>query len=156
MRDWPWRGSTRREPSVLAWTHAANLPNPHLRKLESLSERLLPDVLRRNGYETRAISTNGWLVPGGGFDTGFERFELVDPSRDLGLGSAGHRNGARAIWESLRANVDDGAQDAQRLLRRWIAEPRQRPFFWLVNLVEAHSPYLPPKPFNGLGPAQRI
>ncbi len=29
-------------------------------------------------------------------------------------------------------------------------EPRDRPFFWFVNLVECHSPYLPPRPYNDL------
>jgi Sulfatase len=125
-------------------------------QLEALEDRLLAEVLRRAGYETRAVSTNAWLLPGSGFDTGFEQFELVDPSRDLGFGSHGRRHQARAMWEALRANVDDGARGAQDVLRRWMGESRQRPFFWFVNLVEAHSPYLPPKPFNDLGPLERV
>lgn len=125
-------------------------------RLEALRDRLLPEILRRNGYETRALSTNAWLVRGSGFETGFDRFELVDPSRDLSFGSAGRRNGARAAWQALRAGVDDGAREAGAVLRSWMSESRDEPFFWFVNLVEAHSPYLPPKPFNDLGPVARV
>lgn len=124
--------------------------------LEALAERLLPEVLHRVGYETRALSTNAWLLPGSGFDTGFERFELVDPGRHLAVAAKGRRNAVRALLEGLRARVDDGAAAAGQVLRRWMDEPHERPFFWFVNLVEAHSPYLPPKPFNDLGPAERV
>lgn len=125
-------------------------------RMEALRSRLLPEVLRQNGYETRALSTNAWLTPGSGFETGFDRFELVNPSRDMRFGSNGRRNAARAGWEAFRADVDDGAREAGEVLRTWMGEPRNRPFFWFVNLVEAHSPYLPPKPFNDLGPRQRV
>lgn len=124
-------------------------------RLVGLRDRLLPEVLRRTGYETRALSTNAWLLPESGFDTGFERFELIDPSRDLGFGSQGRRHAARAMVEALRARVDDGAAEAGKRLRAWAGKERNRPFFWFVNLVEAHSPYLPPKPFNPLGPISR-
>lgn len=125
-------------------------------RLEELRGRLLPEVLRRAGYETRAISANGWLTPASGFATGFERFELVDPSRSLSAGSPGARNAAVAMWEGWRARVDDGARAAGALLEGWMREPRRRPFFWFVNLVEAHSPYLPPAPYNDLPALQRI
>lgn len=125
-------------------------------RLESLRGRLLAEVLRRNGYETRGLSTNAWLLPGGGFDIGFEHFELVDPSRDLEVGAKGRRSAVRAALEALRADVDDGARAASDIIRRWVGEPRDRPFFWFVNLVEAHSPYLPPKPFNDLRPLERM
>lgn len=125
-------------------------------RLESLRDRLLAEVLRRDGYETRALSTNAWLLPGGGFDTGFERFELLDPSRDLRFGSRGPLNGARAMLEAARATVDDGAGRARHVLRDWMTEDRERPFFWFVNLVEAHSPYLPTRPFNDLGTRARV
>ena len=125
-------------------------------RLLSLRDRLLPEVLRRAGYETRALSTNAWLLPESGFDTGFERFELIDPSRDLDFGSPGHRHAARALVEALQARVDDGAEEARERLRAWTGEKRDRPFFWFVNLVEAHSPYLPPKPYNPLGPRSRM
>jgi arylsulfatase A-like enzyme len=52
--------------------------------------------------------------------------------------------------------VDDGAAEVERILEGWIADAPQQPFFWFVNLVECHSPYLPPRPYNDLGPWQRL
>jgi hypothetical protein len=124
-------------------------------RMETISERLIAEVFHRAGYETRAASANAWLLPASGFDIGFEQFELVDPSRHLGFGSPGRRNEARAAWEAVRAQVDDGATTAGDLVDGWISEERSRPFFWFVNLVEAHSPYLPPKPFNHLNATNR-
>jgi arylsulfatase A-like enzyme len=37
-----------------------------------------------------------------------------------------------------------------------IEETPRRPFFWFVNLVECHSPYLPPRPYDDLPLAQRV
>jgi arylsulfatase A-like enzyme len=41
------------------------------------------------------------------------------------------------------------------LERRIVAAPRQ-PFFWFVNLVECHSPYLPPRPYRGVSTFDRV
>src|SRR6185503_16654722 len=64
----------------------------------------------------------------------------------------------RAAWtpEVFRAKVDDGAAQAGRIFDSWLAAGPQKPFFWFVNLVECHSPYLPPKPYNPLGPLERL
>jgi arylsulfatase A-like enzyme len=59
--------------------------------------------------------------------------------------------------EAVRARVDDGAAEAERALVEWIAEVEPgRPFFWFVNLMECHSPYLPPRPYNDLGSLDRL
>lgn len=134
----------------------AGTPSSCRAPLEALRERLLAEVFARAGYETRGLSTNAWLLPGSGFDTGFERFELIDPTRDSRFASAGRLNGARARWEALRARVDDGAGRVHARIEAWLAERRDRPFFWFVNLVEAHSPYLPHRKFNDLGALDRI
>jgi arylsulfatase A-like enzyme len=41
-------------------------------------------------------------------------------------------------------------------LARWIADPARRPFFWFVNLLESHSPYLPPRPYGGVSIFERL
>src|SRR5207302_1939174 len=51
--------------------------------------------------------------------------------------------------------ADDGAAEAEQVIRRWLRED-QRPFFWFVNLIECHSPYLPPRPYCDLSPLQRV
>jgi arylsulfatase A-like enzyme len=125
--------------------------------LERHRDRLLPEVLRRAGWDTRAASTNVWVSPHAGFDIGFDRFELVHAgSRQEHVNREGPSG--RAVWayEGLRARADDGAGEVEAILRRWLAESPQRPFFWFVNLVECHSPYLPPRPYNDLGPIDRM
>jgi arylsulfatase A-like enzyme len=117
--------------------------------------RLLPEVLRRAGYETGAVSTNMWVSERLGFDTGFDRFVGVDTGRQARIHQESRK--ARLLWdlEGIRARVDDGAGEAGRVLRGWMGERRDRPFFWFVNLIECHSPYLPPRPYNDLGVRDR-
>jgi arylsulfatase A-like enzyme len=118
--------------------------------LEANRERLLPEVMRRNGYATAAVSANVWISEASGFATGFDRFEEVATGRQ-GLM---HREDARGrlSWsvESARARVDDGAAASEQVLAAMIEERPATPFFWFVNLVECHSPYLPPRPYDDL------
>lgn len=125
--------------------------------LESYRERLLPEVLRTAGWDTRAASTNVWVSPEAGFDIGFNEFELIHAgARQESVNREGLPG--RLVWayEGLRARADDGAAEAEGVLRRWLAEGVEKPFFWFVNLVECHSPYLPPWPYNDLGPLGRV
>ena len=119
-------------------------------------DRLLPEVLRRSGYATAAISCNGWISPPTGFDTGFDRFEDIHTQRQGKLHSDGFRG--RMAWavEAMRARVDDGARMAEQVLTRWLQDGPSAPFFWFVNLVECHSPYMPPRPYNDLSVRERL
>ncbi len=54
------------------------------------------------------------------------------------------------------ARADDGAAAIELLLRDWMKETQSQPFFWFVNLVECHSPYLPPRPYNDVSLGARI
>jgi arylsulfatase A-like enzyme len=125
-------------------------------RLESLGHRFLPEVLRADGYRTRGVSCNLWLSNASGFATGFEDFRDIASPRAGEMVSS--ELGPRARWalDALRARVDDGAAQAGRVLRDWFAEPGSGPTFWFTNLIECHSPYLPPKPWNDLGPLDRI
>ncbi len=92
-----------------------------------------------------------------GFATGFDVFEEVETGRRQAELEREDLRG-RLAWarDGLRADADDGAGAAEAVLERWLAESREKPFFWFVNLVEAHSPYLPPKPYDDLGPLERM
>jgi arylsulfatase A-like enzyme len=118
-------------------------------------ERLLPEVMRRAGYSTSAVSTNGWVSPWSGFDTGFERFVMLDTSRQARL-DGGRRQ--RVYWalEAMRGVADDGAAEAGGILAEWIDASPGEPFFWFVNVVECHSPYLPPRPYHGVSMLERL
>ena len=125
-------------------------------RLESLADRFLPHVLRENGYRTRGLSCNVWLSNVSGFATGFDDFRDIDSPRAGEMVTS--QVGPRARWalDALRARDDDGAGRAGKALREWFAEPGEAPNFWFVNLIECHSPYLPPKPWNDLGPLDRM
>ncbi len=126
-------------------------------RMEALSDRVLPAGLRRAGYRTGGVTTNLWVSERTGFSVGFDDFVEINTGRQGKIREPSLR--ARARWgrEILRAEVDDGAAESERVLRRWIdcLEPDQ-PFFWFVNLIECHSPYLPPRPYNDLSPAGRL
>ena len=125
--------------------------------LRGQSDRVLPEVLRRAGYGTGAVSTNVWVSQWTGFDTGFERFVLTDSGRQGRIHAEDLRSRASWAREAVRARADDGAAEAEQVLDGWIDRvDRDRPFFWFVNLVECHSPYLPPRPYNDLGPLDRL
>lgn len=124
--------------------------------LEAQAERFLPAVLRDAGYRTAAVSANLWISSWSGFGTGFERFEEVTGGRAEQVHDNTPRVRLRWAVDAMRARVDDGAAEAGRIVQRWADDVSDGPFFWFVNLVECHSPYLPPAPFNDLGPWQRL
>lgn len=125
-------------------------------RMEDLRERLLPEVLRRAGYSTGAVSTNMWLRESSGFDIGFDEFVSVKSRRQPGMDADRLRDRLGWDLDALRARSDDGAAEAGRVLGERLARPTAEPFFWFVNLIECHSPYLPPRPFNDLGPLGRV
>jgi len=118
--------------------------------VEALEPRLMPSVLRRAGYETRAVSANAWISKTTGFATGFDEFRDVRSARSQPPPPRPRWKAARWLLDGARARTDDGAAAAEIVLNTWIEQPRERPFFWLVNLVECHSPYLPPRPYNDI------
>ncbi|MDQ3644509.1 MAG: sulfatase-like hydrolase/transferase, partial [Actinomycetota bacterium] len=87
--------------------------------LEDLRERLLPEVLRQAGWDTRGVSTNLWVSPYSGLSTGFDEFELIHAGARQEQVSRDDLRG-RAVWayEGLRARADDGAGAAERTIRR--------------------------------------
>jgi arylsulfatase A-like enzyme len=118
---------------------------------------LLAEVLRRRGWSTAAASANPFVAPWGGFDIGFDTFESV-PGR---AGRPGREWRARLAWdlEAVRARLDHGVATIDRIVDGWIHDarngPRSQPFFWFCNLMECHSPYLPPRPWSDLGLVDR-
>jgi arylsulfatase A-like enzyme len=124
--------------------------------IEANADRVLAEVLRRAGYRTSAVSSNAWVAPYAGFGTGFERFRDARGGRRRRIHDPSARARMRWALEAMRARVDDGAGVAERVVRGWLDEGPAQPFFWFVNLIECHSPYLPPRPYNDLGPFGRL
>jgi arylsulfatase A-like enzyme len=55
----------------------------------------------------------------------------------------------------VRGRVDDGAARVKEQLSSWIGGDSE-PFFCFVNIVECHSPYLPPRPYAPGSVLERI
>lgn len=124
--------------------------------LDAQRDRLLPEVMRRAGYSTGAVSANLWISKASGFGTGFDDFVQVDTERHVRSAASGTRERLRWLVEAARGRTDDGARGVGEVLRRWIAAPRRRPFFWFVNLMECHSPYLPPRRYSDVSSLGRL
>jgi hypothetical protein len=118
--------------------------------------RLLPDVLHKAGYQTAGSSSNPWVADAHGFAIGFDSFTQVHGKRDAGIADRDVRTRLRWVYEALLARVDQGAAASAEIVDGWLAGPPKPPFFWFINLMECHSPYLPPRPWNDLGPLARV
>jgi arylsulfatase A-like enzyme len=136
----------------------SRVPSPTAVKprLEEHRERLLPEVMRRAGYTTGAASANLWLSRMTGFDTGFDQFEQIDTDRNAQMHLTSRKDRLRWLVEAGRGRVDDGAAKIEEILTSWLADPSRRPFFWFVNLLECHSPYLPPRPYGDVSLVDRV
>src|SRR5581483_11412854 len=115
-----------------------------------------PLVLQRAGYETRAASANPWIAAANGFGLGFDTFVSVQGRRNTGIDRRDWKTRMRWAYEALVARVDDGATAATRAVEAWLADGVRSPFFWFFNVIECHSPYLPPRPWNDLGARQGL
>jgi arylsulfatase A-like enzyme len=139
---------------------AADTPAGFKATMQGQHDRLLPTVLGQHGYATAGVSANLWVSPDSGFDTGFETFRYVRSTREHVQTDTSLGGRLRWTMEAVKARCDDGAAEVEQVLASWLAERSSsggdRPFFWFVNLVECHSPYLPPKPYNDLGLVGRI
>lgn len=95
------------------------------------NEATLASVLAEAGYDTGAVVAGPWLKRIMGLDTGFGFYS------DSGIESV---NGRRA------ESVTDAAL-------RWLAEPRDGPFFLFLNYFDPHAPFSPPAEFVREGSA---
>jgi arylsulfatase A-like enzyme len=124
--------------------------------IDAVIDRYLPSVLQSRGYATRGVSANPWISTGSGFAKGFDSFEEVTTPRRGRMHSSSRKDKLQWLVEGAIAKVDDGADSAADIVDRWAGEVDDRPFFWFVNLLECHSPYLPPRPHNDLPIHRRI
>src|SRR5437773_1510847 len=82
----------------------ARTPSESKPVLDAHRDRLLPEVMRRAGYSTAALSANLWVSRPSGFDTGFDTFVSVDTDRGGRLGDD-LRSRARWLSEAARSRV---------------------------------------------------
>lgn len=100
------------------------------------------EALGAAGYRTGLFSSNPWV----GNDTGLDRgFDLTVAAWQR---SAGLTWFPAALLLRPWLSRDKGGDFAIARLKDWLNVPTERPFFALVNLLEAHAPYHEIDPFD--------
>jgi arylsulfatase A-like enzyme len=123
-----------------AGAHGANYEGMHL----AAGERTLAAAFGAAGHDTLLVTANPWLQDENGLGTDFGTLvaawdRTVTPAAFLLL------RASRPLWDWDR---DKGGAAGVRAFARWLdtrPDPA-RPFFALVNVMEAHAPYgcIPP------------
>jgi choline-sulfatase len=122
----------------------------------------VPERLAQQGYETAGFSNNPWVGKLSGLNRGFDTFV----EWDLEVSREGTELRTRdAAYSRFHDLLGRAAGQPQVLLKRrfftsnlvdratgWLSDGGSRPKFLFMNLMEAHSPYYPPKSaFEELG-----
>jgi len=108
--------------------------------------RTLAEVLGEAGYRSGAFFVNA-VMEGGGFERGFDyRYPPGKPFWCYRLLTAVERLAMRLV----RGPDYNRADVMLAEVERWITDRRPRPFFAYVHLMEPHSPYVPPAPYDRL------
>ena len=138
---------------------------------ERLDDQLpmLSECFQDAGYETVCVTSNTWLSAESGFDRGFDEFQqmwqVVQSGNALGgLVEETEESRVRAVARELfdgnplanvanvlyrylvRDRTDDGAARSTEWIENWLADREaEDPFFLLVNYLEPHLKYRPPR-----------
>lgn len=124
----------------------------------------ITELLAGRGYATAGFSNNPWVGKLSGLNRGFDRFVEWDLEISQEDPSAEYTLSDRA-YSKLHTWMGRAASQPQVVLkrrfftsnlvdraRRWITDTADRPSYTFMNLMEAHSPYYPPKSaFRELG-----
>jgi len=146
--------------------HTSRFPSMHQTYLEKQavpqSERLLAEVLREAGWETAILSGNPWITPEWGFAQGVDHFFSIYDERFarvtlfmMSLKRVSKLMGNRAFLYNgvkmlVQGQLSTTARDERLNLeaRRWLEEPKDRPFFLYMHYMSPHHPYDPPPPYD--------
>lgn len=123
----------------------------------------IAELLSEQGYATAGFSNNPWVGELSGLNRGFDRFVEWDLEITRDNGSSKTRSRDR-LYSKFHTALGRAAGQPHVILKRrfftsnlverarqWIDETPE-PSFTFMNLMEAHSPYYPPKSaFKKLG-----
>jgi arylsulfatase A-like enzyme len=108
----------------------------------------LAEILRARGYRTGAVLANSaYLDPRFGLVRGFEHYDarpggLVREYLPLAQLAGGPLRAGHLLYRDAKTITD--------LALAWIDAADGRPMFLVLNYMDAHSPCLPPPPFDEL------
>ncbi|QLH84916.1 sulfatase [Halosimplex pelagicum] len=154
-----WSMFTGRFPSEHGVTNGfvdEGLQNPD--GLDTIAEQF-----SREGYRTAGFSNNPWVGKLSGLDRGFDEF--VEWDLEISRDGDQETRTRDAVYSRLHSLLGRAAGQPQVLLKRrfftsnlvtraerLLSDGDDRPKFLFMNLMEAHSPYYPPRDaFQQLG-----
>ena len=113
------------------------------------------EVLTRAGYATGGFVANyRYTGASTGLARGFSRYDdyplsASEALRMLSLTRRLLRNGRLQQWLAQHRIFESKyAEEVNREFLDWVDRRTDRPFFGFINYVDAHSPYLPPAPYD--------
>lgn len=108
---------------------------------------VLPEVFSERGYETHAISNNTWFSGEFGFDRGFDTFHTTWTQEDDESNVDPSEYGFEADEWRTRATENCRADATTDLALDWLSSMENDPFFLLLNYIDAHFEYAPPREY---------
>ena len=123
----------------------------------------LATILRQNGYLTLGvIANNNYLRPEFGLTKGFQFVDVPEPVQIVsGDGPYLLKNVLRRILSVAELGQDLDrryitAREVNQRAFRWLerAGRQSAPFFLFLNYMDAHTPYVPPAPFDRFYPGR--
>ncbi|MBF0215766.1 MAG: sulfatase [Candidatus Omnitrophica bacterium] len=103
--------------------HGVN--HPRTQKGIGSEIRLLPEILKENGYITNGYATGPRTVPNYGYSRGFDRYHYRITDKELNESTV-----ERAFSWAMEADRKSGARGRQ---------------FYYLHILDAHWPYYPPR-----------
>jgi arylsulfatase A-like enzyme len=102
----------------------------------------LQEVLQRRGYATAAFVANTVnLLPEWGFGQGFDTFDVYDTRTLLSRTTFGRSVKRVLRWVDVEIAPTRPASVVNARFREWVSRIGDRPFFALLNYMDAHEPY---------------
>ena len=129
------------------WLHGVHRPDE---RIDRRRTPLLARRLRDEGYFTVALTGGGFVDPEFGFDTGFDRYDTVDPG--IAHVVSVHRRFSSGAEDARQATLDQ----REAALREWIrARADGPPFFLFVHTYAVHR-FRPEPEYRAAIDAERV
>ncbi len=134
-------------------------------KMNNVNYKTIAEILKNSGYNTIGLSANVNIVPGSGFDKGFNFFEYIKNNYKIIIEDVSNFNQNNNIINKFRDYLKDKKIDTINMFRLYKLSYNkfngypfdkggyditlklknislEMPFFLFINFMEMHEPYL--------------
>jgi arylsulfatase A-like enzyme len=134
------------------------------------TEVILPQMMKRAGYQTAVFSGNPWITPDYGFDRGVDHFfstyderfarvtlfmnTLKRLSKLFGDNAFVYNRIKMAVQGELSTTARDDVTTSEAV--KWLQTHHDKPFFLYMHYMSPHHPYDPPPPYDKFVPDRSI